>query len=555
MNYQTLPNLSILLFTPRAWQRILVGLIVLVCAPGSLRSSLYGHETDQPTQQTADSIQLLINQLDSRKYSQREEAMKSLGRAGKSALKPLAMRLLDGSPECSWRIKVILEEIGTRGDSETFLKAVGILKVFVGSTPELLALEKKWEEQQEQFAVDALVELGAVVDVPRRDISPNQFGFQQIIPPGFVVDNPNRNSKTKTAKSGPPKIDPTKARKSIETILSNSSTENRKLVFGKTVEVTSTDDPKSASAVAPRLAQMEFQNDLGGHLIFINGQQINIQQPIQQGITVRLGKTWRGSNSDLDQLLNLRQISKVILDQQDLQSIDVDAVKANRSIQSMVVENCKFSASSLEKLLKDATFRTFGFSNTRVTKMYISKLARFANTYQVEFENCDLSPAAFEELAELKNLSSIKFTGVEIDDEFFTIATELKRLRSIAITACDYNESERMILEASRRDLKISFPPQAFLGVRGTPAGFLDGDSPGCVITEVIENSGAYRAGIEVNDIIRKVDGKPIGDFDQLRVHISSFKSGDTTLMQIERAGKLKTLKVTLGHIDEAPID
>ena len=125
------------------WLIRVCGVIVFTTLLVASTSFVFGDDTKRQSVSESDSIESLINKLDSRSYSQREAAMKSLGMAGKNALEPLAFRLLEGSPECSWRIKVILEEIGTRGDSETFLKAVGILKIFVGSTPELLSLEQK----------------------------------------------------------------------------------------------------------------------------------------------------------------------------------------------------------------------------------------------------------------------------------------------------------------------------------------------------------------------------------------------------------------------------
>lgn len=70
---------------------------------------------------------------------------------------------------------------------------------------------------------------------------------------------------------------------------------------------------------------------------------------------------------------------------------------------------------------------------------------------------------------------------------------------------------------------------KAFLGVGG------DFDINGMIVTSVVPESGAAKAGIEANDVITRIDGKKVGNFDALVKVISSKNAGDEVVIQYYR--------------------
>jgi len=68
----------------------------------------------------------------------------------------------------------------------------------------------------------------------------------------------------------------------------------------------------------------------------------------------------------------------------------------------------------------------------------------------------------------------------------------------------------------------------------------------GLLVREVIPFSGAYKAGIQVGDIITKFDGKAVKTLDELNGIKNTHKPGDTVKVEIYRDGETKTLDVTL---------
>ncbi len=84
---------------------------------------------------------------------------------------------------------------------------------------------------------------------------------------------------------------------------------------------------------------------------------------------------------------------------------------------------------------------------------------------------------------------------------------------------------------------------RAFLGVNTQKH-----DDGGAQITNVTDGSAAAKAGLEIDDIITKVNGKSVDGPQSLAEVIGSMKPGDIAKINYTRKGKSKTLKATLGE-------
>ena len=100
-------------------------------------------------------------------------------------------------------------------------------------------------------------------------------------------------------------------------------------------------------------------------------------------------------------------------------------------------------------------------------------------------------------------------------------------------------------------------PDQAFLGVSTTDVATLTDAQKtrfdvkvdkGALVTDVVPGSAADDGGLEVGDVITKVDGKSISAAPDVRESIISHEPGDKAKVEVDRAGTGRTLEVTLGR-------
>lgn len=71
-------------------------------------------------------------------------------------------------------------------------------------------------------------------------------------------------------------------------------------------------------------------------------------------------------------------------------------------------------------------------------------------------------------------------------------------------------------------------------------------DTEGIYVGEVIEDSGAEKAGIEKGDIIKEIDNIKVSKFADLKGHIGAKRAGDVVNLTLSKDGELKTVAVTL---------
>lgn len=84
----------------------------------------------------------------------------------------------------------------------------------------------------------------------------------------------------------------------------------------------------------------------------------------------------------------------------------------------------------------------------------------------------------------------------------------------------------------------------AFIGVSGLPAS---GDRAGALITEVIPDTAASQAGIEVDDIVVMMAGVEIQGIGDLQAQVRTHRPGDQIEVVVLRDGEEITFQVTLG--------
>ena len=68
----------------------------------------------------------------------------------------------------------------------------------------------------------------------------------------------------------------------------------------------------------------------------------------------------------------------------------------------------------------------------------------------------------------------------------------------------------------------------------------------GALVSKVEPDSAASRAGVQVGDVILKLNGRPVSDSGSLKYEVDSTRPGDTVTLEVWRAGKAVTLQAKL---------
>jgi serine protease Do len=91
---------------------------------------------------------------------------------------------------------------------------------------------------------------------------------------------------------------------------------------------------------------------------------------------------------------------------------------------------------------------------------------------------------------------------------------------------------------------------RGWLGVAGREMTAAPGQAVrnGALISSVHERTPAAKAGLRDGDVVVSVDGKAVDDFDDLRGRVGEHPPGDEIRLEVERDGKKKTLRATLGE-------
>jgi serine protease Do len=101
--------------------------------------------------------------------------------------------------------------------------------------------------------------------------------------------------------------------------------------------------------------------------------------------------------------------------------------------------------------------------------------------------------------------------------------------------------------------------PRSWLGLfpqSVTPSlksAFHLGDTRGALVSDVVPDGPAMRAGIEAGDVILDFDGRPIRRADDLQWLVATSESGRSVPLTVVRAGERRKLLVTLAPRPDEP--
>ena len=218
--------------------------------------------------------------------------------------------------------------------------------------------------------------------------------------------------------------------------------------------------------------------------------------------SIRLGKSWRGTTKDLEQLRWLTS------------KANPEAVKWLITLSGKQVTD-----EWLEPISKLNHVAAIHANSTNITDRGVAKLKSLADLQFVELLYSPVSNDSIEHLRSLKALARVKFYGTEVTRE----AANQFRDDTLAVA--------------------VDFRKGGFLGIGCE-------DNP-CRITQVRPQTAAAQAGLQFGDVITHYNGTAINTMDELTALISENEAGDSVKLSVLRGPKQLKSEVVLGQWGE----
>lgn len=134
-------------------------------------------------------------------------------------------------------------------------------------------------------------------------------------------------------------------------------------------------------------------------------------------------------------------------------------------------------------------------------------------------------------LARQRDLVQVGVHGTRLDPASIAVLGRLRRLEHLQLFGAGIDDQAIEALRQKLPDTKIDVRRGGKLGVAG------QGVIGPCVIHHVQEGSAAALAGVMVGDIVLRIDGQPVRDFEILTELVGRRGPGDKIELDIERGG------------------
>ena len=144
------------------------------------------------------------------------------------------------------------------------------------------------------------------------------------------------------------------------------------------------------------------------------------------------------------------------------------------------------------------------------------------------------------QLSSLPKLKSLEVHYVKINPDDLDAVAALPISGSLMLNGTGLPVETKPLIAAATAGLDFDFKRGGFLGVMCRSDG-------GCLITEVVQPSGAAAAGLRPGDEILRVNNKPIRRFDDLRTEIARYGIDETVDVVYRRSGEITQTEMTLG--------
>jgi len=140
------------------------------------------------------------------------------------------------------------------------------------------------------------------------------------------------------------------------------------------------------------------------------------------------------------------------------------------------------------------------------------------------------SPADLRLLTRVPRLLIVSLHGVKVDDAVVPALGRLRQVKRLELYGTGATDAQIETIQGKIPLTAIDVRKGGKLGVGGQP-------NPGpCLITQVQPGSAADKAGVQVGDIVTKVDGEAVANFEELTDRVGTRGPGEKVELEIQRS-------------------
>jgi hypothetical protein len=141
-------------------------------------------------------------------------------------------------------------------------------------------------------------------------------------------------------------------------------------------------------------------------------------------------------------------------------------------------------------------------------------------------------------LADLPELTYIDMRQTKLTDKALAHLAKLPKLKQLNLHQAGFSRDALLKFHRQHPAVVVYSRGDAMMGING------DLNSSPLVLTTIQDGSGAAQAGLQVGDVVHRIDGVQIRDFSDLTICVTARKPG--TDRSRVRARKKRTVEVTL---------
>jgi hypothetical protein len=132
-------------------------------------------------------------------------------------------------------------------------------------------------------------------------------------------------------------------------------------------------------------------------------------------------------------------------------------------------------------------------------------------------------------IARLRGVVLVGLHGVRLDPRSVAVLGRIRGVDTFQLYGTGLSDEALAALAAKLSESKIDVRKGGKLGVGGQPM-----IGP-CLITQVQDGSAAAKAGLQIGDIVLRIDGEPVANFEALTDRVGKHGPGEKIELEIER--------------------
>ncbi|MEM6364008.1 MAG: PDZ domain-containing protein [Planctomycetota bacterium] len=173
----------------------------------------------------------------------------------------------------------------------------------------------------------------------------------------------------------------------------------------------------------------------------------------------------------------------------------------------------------------------------------IAGIAKMPDVKTIALVEGEIDMDSLRELGSLSRIQHLDFRYVPLTAEMVDYLATLPITISLTLNGTGAPAENVAALQRTLPGLQVEYKQGGFLGVK-----CIDTMNE-CIINEVVLGSGAATAGLRADDVIVKIDDRPIGKFADLQDAINAHVPGDEIKIEFQRAAQTLHTQARLGKL------